>query len=379
MAFFGQRIIPIKSSIILVIMKSRHFSMNDEYILVPNRSEWSILYQFYVRLLNLLGEARVHAEIEAVNRTLDPSYPSRKQAGSNAQAIKLILKLFIKLLVEMYRKAFYLNTWFILYDPCGDGPVSFPSFRKIIPPKDRFWADPHVISVNDHHYVFIEEFLYKSKKGHISVLGIDSRGDYTLPVKVLKSKTHLSYPFVFEWEGRYYLVPESAENHRIDLYECVEFPYQWKFLRSLMENVCAVDTTLFHYAGKWWLFTGIAENKAKLPYVKLYLFYSDDLFSQVWKPHPQNPIVSDVARARPAGSLFIKNGKIYRPSQDCSKMYGYGLYINEVLILSETEYLERKVASFKPDWDQKIKGIHTFSSNGTLTVIDAFTRRRRIF
>jgi hypothetical protein len=353
--------------------------MSDERILTPNRSDWGILYKFYVHLLNLLGEARVHTEIDGVNRTLNPSSTSKKQSGSNVRAIKLILRLFIKLFVELYRKVFYLNTWFILYDQCADGPVTFHSFRKIIPPKDRFWADPHVISVNDHHYVFIEEFLYKSKKGHIAVLEIDPHGNYTPPVQVLETDDHLSYPFVFEWEGQYYLVPESAENNRIDLYKCVEFPHQWKFLQSLMENVCAVDTTLFNYLGKWWLFTGIAENKARLPYVRLHLFYSDDLFTRVWTPHPQNPIVSDVARARPAGSLYIKNGKIYRPSQDCSKMYGYGLYINEVLVLSETEYLEREAASFRPDWDQQIKGIHTFSRSGTLTVIDAFTRRRRLF
>jgi hypothetical protein len=174
------------------------------------------------------------------------------------------------------------------------------------------------------------------------------------------------------------MVPESRANRTINLYECVEFPYKWNFKKCLMENVSAVDTTLIQYANKWWLFTAMAENEAGAPNVELFLFYTDDLFEGKWKAHLQNPIISDVKSARPAGSLFIKDGKLFRPSQDCSKAYGYGFDLNEIMVLSETEYREKKVLSVRPDWDKNILATHTFAKQGNLTVIDAFTRSRKM-
>ena len=198
------------------------------------------------------------------------------------------------------------------------------------------------------------------------------------PVKILDKDYHLSYPFILNLDDKFYMVPESRGNKTIDLYECTDFPHQWNFKQRLMENVSAVDTTLIHYSNKWWLFTGMAENEAAAPNVELFLFYTDDLFSGEWTAHPQNPIVSDVKSARPAGSLFVKDGKLFRPSQDCSKAYGYGFDLNEIEILTETEYRERKILSIRPDWDKKILATHTFANCGNLTVIDVFTQTPKI-
>jgi len=148
---------------------------------------------------------------------------------------------------------------------------------------------------------------------------------------------------------------------------------------NLMENVNAVDTTIFHFQDKWWLFTGMQEDERLLPLAKLYLFISRDLFTQNWIPHPLNPIESDVTKARPAGSLFVKDGRIFRPSQNCSNTYGYGFFLNEILRLSESDYLEKTVRSVTPNWNRKILGVHTYTNEGQITFIDAFTRRRKIF
>jgi hypothetical protein len=122
----------------------------------------------------------------------------------------------------------------------------------------------------------------------------------------------------------------------------------------------------------------MAEYAPAVPNVELFLFYKDDLFSGEWMAHPQNPIISDVKSSRPAGSLFVKDGKLFRPSQDCSKAYGYGFDLNEIVVLSETEYQERKEMSVRPNWDKKILATHTFAKLGSLIVIDAFSRTRKI-
>jgi hypothetical protein len=208
---------------------------------------------------------------------------------------------------------------------------------------------------------------------------MDKQGNCREAVPVLSEDHHLSYPFVFEHKNKYYMVPESADKNSIDLYECVEFPTRWKFKMSLMRDVKAVDTTLFFYGGKWWLFTGLAENVGAFPEVELFLFYSDDLFTTRWISHPLNPVISGVASARPAGRLFIKNGKIFRPSQDCSKSYGYGFNINEITCLNEQEYQEKKVAAVKPHWDPKLIATHTYTQVGELTVIDGLSMRSKLF
>jgi hypothetical protein len=175
------------------------------------------------------------------------------------------------------------------------------------------------------------------------------------------------------------MVPESAENRTVDLYECVGFPNEWVFKRTLMRNVKALDTTLLHHRGKWWLFSAIAEHEAAFPQAELFLFSSDTLFTEEWHPHPLNPIVSDVKRTRPAGRIVETNGRLYRPSQDCSRTYGYGFDLNEILVLSTTDYVEQQRFSARPYWERGVQASHTFATAGALTVIDAFTRRSRLF
>ena len=288
-------------------------------------------------------------------------------------------KLFTGEVATLFQKALFLEKWYLMFDLSQAMSTSFGEFKAVVPPKDRFWADPHVIQSDDHYYIFVEEFIYKNKKGHISVIEMDTQGNCHDPIRVLEKDYHLSFPFVFQWKSKYYMVPESAQNRTIELYECVEFPCKWKFKMNLMENVHAVDSTLFHHQGKWWLFTGLAERQESVPLVKLFLFFSTDLFTGKWSPHPLNPIRSDVIKARPAGRVFTVNGKILRPSQDCSKWYGYGFDLNEILLLSETEYLEIEWISVRPDWDKKTLATHTFSREGQLTIIDACMRMRRVF
>jgi len=332
-----------------------------------------------IELLHRLGDEQFFQEIEKYNRAFNLYDHKYYEAPANLLALRLILKLAARIIYRIYQKAFLRDQWYLLVDQRKNSSLSFSDFKKIMPPKDRFWTDPHVIQGKDNYFIFIEEYPYRAKKGHLSVLEMDKEGNVKNPVQILKTNYHLSFPFVFEWQGRYYLVPESAENRTIDLYECIEFPYQWKYKMTLMENVTALDTILFRAHDQWWLFTGIAENEGSIPQVELFLFFSNELFTKNWNPHPMNPLVSDVKSARQAGGLIVKDGKLYRPSQDCSKMYGFGFDLNEILALSENDYLEKKVASVRPEWDRKVEATHTIVYQENLVVIDAFTRRGKFF
>ena len=270
----------------------------------------------------------------------------------------------------------FFDQWILMFDLQDNVSRSFWKFKKIIPPKDRFWADPYVIYKDKKYYIFIEELLYSTKKGHIALMVMDEQGNHTKPEKILERPYHLSYPFVVEHNGNYNMIHGDATNKTIEVYKCIEFPYKWEFHKKLMEGINAVDVTLFYYQDKWWLFAGVADESAT-SWNELFLYYADNPLSDRWIPHPQNPVVSDVRKARPAGRIFEHDKNILRPGQNGSKGYGYGVSFNQIIVLNETEYKEREVESIQPTWDRKIKGVHTFNHANRLTLIDAKLRRRR--
>jgi hypothetical protein len=367
------------------IGKILYRSWNQTFLLSParnrNRCFWasSPFLSRQIELLYKLGEKDFFASIDKYNGGSGNNIPIRYDMPSNIETLWLFGKLLIRDIREIIQRTTHQNHWRLLYNLNGDQTLLFQSYRNICPPKDRFWADPHLVERDNKYYIFIEEYIYKKKKGNISVIEMDPLGAYKKPVPILSKDYHLSYPFVFCWEDKYYMIPETSDNRTIELYECVEFPCKWIHKLNLMENITAVDTTILHDKRMWWLFTGKVEKEGEFPVVELFLFYSNELITNQWISHPLNPIISDVKNARPAGRIFKNNGKIYRPSQDCSKYYGWGINLNEVVTLSDTDYLENTVLKIRPEWDKKIVGVHTFSKLGSLTVIYADRRSQRIF
>ena len=316
-------------------------------------------------------------DINSGDESRDLSVPSFICSVRNFSAAIMIFSR------KSLKKVFYSDpfSWVLLFkikDSKDFLNNSYSSFNRLQPSKDKFWADPFVISRDDKYSIFVEEFIYAKNKGHISVLELDKAGKLLRVKKLIDKPYHMSYPFVFESEGAYFMIPETGENRTIDLYKCIDFPDNWVFVKNIMKDVNAVDTTLFNYNGKWWLFTVIDEINSSLDgSPELFLFFTDNIFSGTWTSHPLNPVVSDIRIARPAGKVFIHNGNIYRPSQDCAGRYGKAFNINQILTLSETEYKEVRVRKIEPDWDSNLKGTHTFNFDGDFTVIDAYSMRRR--
>jgi hypothetical protein len=277
----------------------------------------------------------------------------------------------------------YLPQWILLYQ-IGEAKSSLlQGFKQLVPPKECFWADPHAIFRDGRYYIFFEELPFATNKGYICALEMDGQGVFSRPVKVLERPYHLSYPALLEHDGELLMIPETAANRTIEVYRCKQFPQEWEFVCNLMENVCAVDSTFLRHDGKWWLFANIVENDGAscdgaATWDELCLFYTNSLLEGPWVPHPLNPIVSDVRRARPAGPIFEENGKIYRPSQDCSVRYGYGIRLNEITVLTPHDYAEVEVDFIRPNWDKGIIGTHHLSHVRGLTLADALQPRRRL-
>jgi hypothetical protein len=295
---------------------------------------------------------------------------------TNGEMFPRLFRLGTKYAREKVQEALKWDQWALAYrfrSGPSDANNTFYRFKNLIPPKDKFWADPCAVKAGESYYVFIEEYLYQTGKGHISVLELDRKGIVNGPTKILERDYHLSYPFVFEWNGNYYMVPESAANKTIELYRCTSFPFEWELEKVLMTDIRAKDATFAEVNGMWWMFVSVAENS--IP-DELYLFSASTPMGP-WFPHPRNPVKSDVRGSRPAGGLFNWNGELYRPAQDSSGRYGYAVSINRVIQLDHDEYREEEVSKILPNWDKALLGTHTISMASDLTVIDCLVKRSR--
>jgi hypothetical protein len=301
------------------------------------------------------------------------------RAPRNTEMGRCAVRLGGRYLSAKMRSAFFLDQWMMAYrvDERADRPAdTFHRFRELVPPKDRFWADPFPTTIDGTRYIFFEELPYKTRKGHICVIALDGKGVASgEPVKVLETDTHLSYPLIFEWEQNLYMMPETGSKRTIEVYRCERFPDIWRLDRTIMKNVRAVDSTLHWSQGLWWLFVNIAcEGASKND--ECHLFYGESPLGP-WRPHPLNPIRTDVRSARPAGRLFEYKGALYRPAQDLSRTPHFAVTINRVNRMTTTEYHETEHSRFDANWRPGHMGCHTLNYHDGLTVIDVMQRRFR--
>jgi hypothetical protein len=221
-------------------------------------------------------------------------------------------------------------------DPAGLTPL--------YPPEECFWADPFAWSEAGRRFVFVEEYPFHTRRGRISVLELG--GDLAPlgpAVPVLDEDRHLSYPYLFRFDGDLYMVPESAASQRVDLYRCVSFPERWRLVRPLLDGIQAADATLFEHEGRWWLLCSARLGKARFN-DSLFAFFADSPLSDRWTPHAVNPVLRDFDGARPGGRIFVDpQDRLLRPAQVSVPRYGYGLTIKEVLELTPKHFRERRI------------------------------------
>ncbi len=289
------------------------------------------------------------------------------------------IDLFFKWFLFKLTNRFYIYQWQILFsfDRNHIDKNDFKNFYKIVPPKDRFWADPFFIENDGRFFIFFEEMLFSEDKGKISCVEVFKDGTHSNPKLVISGDYHFSYPFILKINNKFLMIPETLENHTIQIYECNIFPYNWRLNKTIFKNISAVDPTVFFYQNKYWLFANLKSKKTGSTWDELNLFFTDNLFNDSWKSHPSNPIVNDIRFSRPAGNIFINKNKIFRPSQNCSKHYGHSITIREIIKLNEYEYEEITYNSFLPDWNKNVISIHTINKSDNFCVIDAKYKRSR--
>ncbi len=267
-----------------------------------------------------------------------------------------------------------IRQWFLLCGQARKESLLHPqpgSLSKLLPPPDRAWADPFVWKHGNDFFIFCEEWVYRKQYGHIAVVQVSKDGRLAAPSKpVLMKDHHLSYPFLFEYEGVLHMMPEAGAGRAIEVYQCEEFPDRWRQKATLMRDIEYVDATLLEHQGKWWLFVTIKRGVFALNR-DLFVFWADTPLTDKWKPVPGNPVVRGLQSARPAGPVFELGGKLYRPSQNCLVRYGHSLRINEIVRLDAKGYKERLVTEIRPDWEAGLRATHHINWRDGMLVMDA--------
>jgi len=260
------------------------------------------------------------------------------------------------------------HKWFIAIkknDQNDQNLFDFSNFHIIPSPIGRFYADPFIIKKNNINYIFFEDFMYQKKKGVISYISIDENFNISKPKIVIERKYHLSYPFIFEYQQKIYIIPESYQSNNIELYSCEQFPDVWKLNRILIKNIKAVDTTLFEMKDKLWMLTSLKNNNDYDN--NLSIFYANSLF-QPWTTHPLTRNFD--YNMRGAGKIFKYNNKLIRPSQDCNKRYGQAIVLSEIHRLDSKKYQDHKIHRIAPNWYPRLIGTHTINFNEDFIVFD---------
>lgn len=294
-----------------------------------------------------------------------------KTAPNNFQFLYFIFKKALLNLARLFRMLFYVDQWNIgvIEKKLNFSKGNFDNVEvKWFPLKSNkvFYADPCSLEGKDGLDIFFEEYPYINRKGVISHSKFLD-GNFTQPVTVLKEEFHLSYPYVFEYLGAKYMIPEAHEAGKVLLYEATKYPTEWKMVKVLIEDYAGIDNTILEHGNKLWMFSS---NKNDGSSHNLNLFYADDLFSS-WIPHPSNPIKTDIRSARSAGKPVIFNDKIYRPSMNYEKKNEGSLTINVIDQIDTNSYRESFHSNILPVESSIFsdKTHHIFSTDN-FTVID---------
>lgn len=277
---------------------------------------------------------------------------------SKSEKLAYKLMIFIKLVYMMLIPM----QWIIVYKKTNED-----KWHKLIPHPSVFQADPFILFKNNKYYVFYEELKFEDYHGYLRVAELHiEQGKLVNDKIILKLDYHLSYPHVFEEQGNFYMIPESADNKSIDLYECTSFPYEWQKKQSLINGIHAVDTTPLKTQNGWYLFTSEREDGADYD-DELSIYKSEDLFSEPFTKLYEQPVISDVENARMSGRFIQRDGEIFRVSQNGGKRYGYRTNISKIIQI-EGSYKEELVETLKPT--QGGFGLHTYNQAQDIIVAD---------
>ncbi|WP_160722247.1 glucosamine inositolphosphorylceramide transferase family protein [Bacillus sp. USDA818B3_A] len=278
--------------------------------------------------------------------------------------VSMALTMLILIFVILSRKKILLGIWSITVFQSNSMINGIPDQKILKKPSlqasdvtdvpAEFIADPFIITHNSLFYMFFEILDKTTGKGILGLAKSKDGETWKYDRAILKENFHLSYPYVFKSNNEFYMIPESSEANKVLLYKAKNFPYEWEKVSGLIDGKY-VDSSIFYYKKKWWLFAGKGG--------KLHLFFSDTL-EKNWYEHPKSPLIKNNYNiTRPGGRVIVDNDIIFRYTQDGKPNYGSAVHLFKITRLSESEYEEEPISMVlngsNKDKDWNKDGMHT--------------------
>ncbi|MEZ2329813.1 formyl transferase [Mesorhizobium sp. RCC_202] len=306
---------------------------------------------------------------EPSSEALPPPMPSAAKLG--VRAAKATARRIVQ---QIYHLCYNAPHWRVgwretqghdLYELRAHPPSGW---RDLPDDGSRFYADPFPVLHNGQVTLFVEDYIHRTGKAILSAVAFGPNGPVGQPKPVLELPYHLSYPFVFERDGEMWMVPESGANRSVDLYRATAYPGGWVKEATLLSDIVASDTTLIEHGGRWWMFATVRDGGGAFS-DQLHLWSAPD-FRGPWTPHAKNPVLIDIASARPAGRMISRGGQLLRPVQDCRRSYGAALGIARVTRLDDDgfEQVVETILTSGAGWAGR--KLHTLNEAGGLEFID---------
>ena len=235
--------------------------------------------------------------------------------------------------------------------------------------KDRFFADPFILSADDKIIkVLVEEFPYYKKKGIISLLNIN-RLSYKIESKkiVLEQPYHMSFPYIQRNnDGNVmWVAPEASESGGWYRYSINPQTEMLEEQRCILKEQ-SLDSVIVKYGGMYWLF---CTKRGKDSNKKLFIYYGEKPEGP-WIAHASNPVVEDATMARAAGNIISDGHDLYRVVQKCDNTYGEFINVFRIDTLTESSFSESFIKSICAQKDMYSGGFHTINGFGELCVVD---------
>lgn len=275
-----------------------------------------------------------------------------------------------------------VQRWHIRIGRADGSTPRLRDFEPVVAPAGSIWADPfpRVVMGRDGQpelVIFAEELRDEVGRGTIVLLRRESGVWAATPI--LEAPHHLSYPFLFEWEGERYMIPEAGRGNSIPLLRMGSSVTEWEPLPPLMTGEPAVDTSLLAHDGRIWLFTSFSRHPDfGAHYRELHLFHATRFPTTEWIPHPANPIVCDARIARMGGGFLRRGDALYRVAQGARVgLYGTSIELRRITRLDPEGYAEEPAGHIGCGFAPGLTGVHHLVEADGWIAIDARQEVRR--
>ncbi len=350
----------------------------DKGIVIKRVNFKTILHSYKANLDQLyLGSVSMPLQVcnDIIINGVIKEEPSSSEAKivhppKNIQMIQYFCKSIWRRIAFHLNDLFRQEDWNVAYCNCSINDflnkdkenIDIKWLKK--PKRNCYFADPFVIKTKRDTYIFFEWYSYTKGKADLSV-ALKSE-DFKIYHKISSFKEHRSYPFVFEHKDIIYCLPEAYNTNTLTLYKFNEDSLSLEKDIDLLSGFPIVDATLLYHNDKWFIF--LVNQKTSHTHLEIYI--SNELKGK-YKAYFNNPVMIDCSKARPAGKIFVLDDKMLRPSQNCTEHYGQEITLEEIIQLTDNNFITKSHSIISPIKKSQYKhGIHTINSCDDITVFD---------